>query len=253
MQRRGSRTAARDVPDRAGGEGGDLRPAAGAVHAAVRLEPVRQRLRLLLVPRQQPRAGAQGAQPGGDRLRGPRADGRGPQARAAGRRRGLSARGLRLHPAGDRHDLRSGRGLERDPARQRERRAAGGRAVPAAEGTEDRHLPDLPGDLRPPRLRRGAPARTQDGLRLAARGDGPGLRRRHRRRGAWECCSGWPTGASNCWRCSSTSSTWSRASASGRTRSACRGWSRPRARAWPAIRRTRWTTRASARSWPSCA
>ena len=91
---------------------------------------------------------------GGDRRRGADPDRPGAQARAAGRRRVVSARGVLVRPRVHRHDLRRDARHGRDAPRQRERGAADARRVPGAEGAPDRHLPAVPGDLSPPDLLR---------------------------------------------------------------------------------------------------
>ncbi len=91
-------------------------------------------------------------------------------------------RGLRVRPRLDRDDLRRQARPRRDPPRQRQRRAADGRRVPRPQGDRHRHLPALPGDLPPRDLRRRAPRRQEEGLRLARHGHGPRHGGRHRRR-----------------------------------------------------------------------
>ena len=73
-------------------------------------------------------------------------------------------------------------GQRRDPARQRQHRAAHRRRVPRAQGDRHRHVPALPGDLPPRDVSRGAPGRQEARLRLARDRHGPRHGGRHRRR-----------------------------------------------------------------------
>ena len=114
------------------GEGDDLREAARHLRAALHLEPLRERVPLLRLPRPEQGARAPRADPGGDRPRGALARGAGAQADPPRRRRGVPEGRLRLRPEVDRDDLRHVERAGRDPPRQRQRRAAHRGGVPSA-------------------------------------------------------------------------------------------------------------------------
>ena len=154
---RGSRTKLQKIYDLANGDQAEiLRQPHRDVRAAVSVQLLRQRLRLLPVSPQKQAHRPQEAHPGGSRPGGHRPAGHGAQASGHRSRRGPGQQPHRIHPRMHQHHLFHQAQKRRDPPGQRQHRRHHGGKLPQAQGGRHRHLYPVPGDLPQGELRKAA-------------------------------------------------------------------------------------------------